>query len=200
MPIPENIHTLPAQTYEPVPEQGLSPVLDIGGGGEGVVGLLCEGVCVSVDRDASELTDAPEGPLKIVSDATTLPFLDGSFPRARAFFSFMYMEETTKAAVLDEIFRVLSPGATLLIEDLCVEDDYPAEIVLVSEESICAATRMLLQQARMVVEPSGAVALAALQRVADRFGNQSVAVVLSGGNLDWGQFPLVTETIDSSSA
>ncbi len=130
MPIPENVHTLPAVTYEPVPEQGLSPVLDIGGGGEGVVGLLCEGVCVSVDRDASELAEAPEGPLKIVSDATTLPFLDGSFPRARAFFSFMYMEETTKAAVLDEVFRVLTPGASLLIEDLRVDDDYPAEIVL----------------------------------------------------------------------
>jgi threonine dehydratase len=59
------------------------------------------------------------------------------------------------------------------------------DIILVSEESIRAATRTLAERVRLVAEPSGAVALAALTTGAERFAGQSVAVVVSGGNLDW---------------
>jgi threonine dehydratase len=56
-------------------------------------------------------------------------------------------------------------------------------IVTVTEEEILAATRAMLRQARLVVEPSGAVAAAAyLYRRGELPGGRTVAVV-SGGNL-----------------
>lgn len=60
------------------------------------------------------------------------------------------------------------------------------DIFLVSERSIRTSMRTLAESAHLVVEPSGAVALAALNQVADRFHGQTVAVVLTGGNLDFG--------------
>ena len=61
------------------------------------------------------------------------------------------------------------------------------EIVLVSEDEIIRAMRSLWERAKLVVEPSGAVPLAALLggRCADLRG-KSVGLILSGGNVDLG--------------
>ncbi|QDV22086.1 threonine ammonia-lyase [Aureliella helgolandensis] len=58
------------------------------------------------------------------------------------------------------------------------------DILVVSEEAILAATRTMLRDVRLVAEPSGAVALAALAENYAHFEGQRVAVVVSGGNLD----------------
>ena len=65
-------------------------------------------------------------------------------------------------------------------------------ILLVQEEEILAATRKLATDARLVAEPSGAVTLAALNRYRDQFRGQSVALVISGGNLDMSHCALGT--------
>jgi len=57
------------------------------------------------------------------------------------------------------------------------------EVVTVSEESISRALVLLLERAKMVVEPAGAVAVAAILDRPDRFATPAVAV-LSGGNVD----------------
>ncbi|MGN6251997.1 MAG: threonine ammonia-lyase [Marmoricola sp.] len=57
------------------------------------------------------------------------------------------------------------------------------EVVTVSEESISQALVLLLERAKVVVEPAGAVAVAALLDHPTRFGLPAVAV-LSGGNVD----------------
>jgi threonine dehydratase len=58
------------------------------------------------------------------------------------------------------------------------------DIVTVDEEAVESATRELVTRSRLVVEPSGAVTLAALrQRHDDLPGGPTVAVV-SGGNID----------------
>ena len=57
------------------------------------------------------------------------------------------------------------------------------EIVLVSEESLSRALLMLLERAKLVVEPAGAAAVAAMLDAPDRFETPAV-VVLSGGNVD----------------
>lgn len=59
-----------------------------------------------------------------------------------------------------------------------------AEVVLVEEQAIRAAVRWLALRVKLVVEPSGAVGLAALRSHADRFRGSRVGLVLSGGNLD----------------
>lgn len=61
--------------------------------------------------------------------------------------------------------------------------DYVDEIVTVSEDSISQALVALLERAKMVVEPAGATAVAALLDAPERFPTPVVAV-LSGGNVD----------------
>jgi len=57
------------------------------------------------------------------------------------------------------------------------------EIVTVSEESISRALVLLLERAKLVVEPAGAVAVAAILDQPDHYVTPAVAV-LSGGNVD----------------
>lgn len=57
------------------------------------------------------------------------------------------------------------------------------EVVTVSEESISQALVLLLERAKMVVEPAGAVGVAAILDHPDAFPTPAVAV-LSGGNVD----------------
>ena len=50
--------------------------------------------------------------------------------------------------------------------------------------------RAMAVSARLVVEPSGAVGFAALASTHERFAGQQVAMVLTGGNLDFGDCQL----------
>jgi threonine dehydratase len=61
------------------------------------------------------------------------------------------------------------------------------DIALVSEEEIRQAVRLLLERAKLLVEPSGAVSLAALLngRIGIRQPETVVVAVLSGGNVDF---------------
>ena len=61
--------------------------------------------------------------------------------------------------------------------------EYVDDVVTVSEESLSRALLMLLERAKLVVEPAGAAAVAALMDHPDRFPTPAVAV-LSGGNVD----------------
>jgi len=65
------------------------------------------------------------------------------------------------------------------------------EILLVEESTIASATRIIAAKARLVAEPSGAVALAAMLQHPSRFQGRKVAVIISGGNLDFDRFELI---------
>ncbi len=94
-------------------------VLDIGGGGEGVIGRLEGLLVIAIDCREDELAEAPKGPLKIFMDAKDLKFLDASFGAVTAFFSFMYFdEEADLKAALSEAFRVLKAGGCLHVWDV----------------------------------------------------------------------------------
>jgi threonine dehydratase len=62
-------------------------------------------------------------------------------------------------------------------------------IVTVSEESIVSGMRRIWEIMKIVVEPSGAVAYAALVEANVDVGNKRVGLVLTGGNLDLDSLP-----------
>jgi len=95
-------------------------ILDLGGGGEGIIGQLRGRQVVALDRRKDELAESAPGPIKIVADAQELPFLDGAFDAATAFFFLMYVPNTERMAVLKEAHRVLRPSAMLHIWDVTI--------------------------------------------------------------------------------
>lgn len=96
-------------------------ILDIGGGGEGVIGLLKGEKVVAIDLSKEELEESPPGPLKIVMDARDLMFLDDTFSTATAFFTLMYIQDEADCKqVFREVFRVLKPNGHFLIWDTTI--------------------------------------------------------------------------------
>lgn len=61
---------------------------------------------------------------------------------------------------------------------------YVDEIVLVTEDEIKKALIFLLERAKLLVEPSGAVSVAALMMNKANIKNKNVVSILSGGNID----------------
>ena len=57
-------------------------------------------------------------------------------------------------------------------------------VELASEGAIIAATRLLFERMKLVVEPSGAVPLAALREASSSRRARRIGVILSGGNVD----------------
>ena len=61
-----------------------------------------------------------------------------------------------------------------------------SEIIRVEEWEIIAAMKLIWERMKIIVEPSSAVALAALLREKERFQNEKVGIIISGGNVDLG--------------
>jgi len=93
-------------------------ILDIGGGGEGVIGQLKGKQVISIDSNKHELLEAVNGSLKIIMDATQLKFLDNSFNLVTAFYSLMYMTVHDHERVFNEVFRVLKKEGVFKIWDV----------------------------------------------------------------------------------
>ncbi len=67
--------------------------------------------------------------------------------------------------------------------------EYVDGIVRVTEEEIVEAMKLLWERMKIVVEPSSAVALAAVRKDPERFANKKVGIILSGGNVDLSKLP-----------
>src|SRR5690606_35879529 len=66
--------------------------------------------------------------------------------------------------------------------------DWVDDILTVDDDAIISAMRLLFERAKLLVEPSAAVPLAALL-VSPNHNAQAVGVVLSGGNVDLDALP-----------
>lgn len=69
------------------------------------------------------------------------------------------------------------------------------EILLVDDDSLVAAMVFLFERLKIVVEPSGASALAAVLSNADKFVGRRVGVIVSGGNVGVARFSALTERV-----
>ena len=94
-------------------------ILDIGGGGEGIIGQRFGREVTAIDKRKEELDEAENCKCKkIVMDATDMTFNDNSFHNCTAFFSLMYMSDETIMKVFKEAYRVLKNEGFFYIWDL----------------------------------------------------------------------------------
>jgi len=87
------------------------------------------------------------------------------------------VEDTTSTLAEGLATRTAFELPQLIMGDLL--DDF----VLVSDEALLAATRLMIEKTRNLVEPAGAAALAAVLGAPERFAGRTVAIVCSGGNI-----------------
>jgi threonine dehydratase len=87
------------------------------------------------------------------------------------------VEDTTTTFAEGLATRTAFELPQLILRELL--DDF----VLVSEDALKAATRLMIEKTRNLVEPAGAAALAAVLGDPERFAGRRVAIVCSGGNI-----------------
>lgn len=101
------------------------PILDIGGGGEGVISQRYPGQVIAIDKRKDELEEAPAIAVKIVMDASRMTFTDNCFDNITAFYSFMYILKSEHRNVVSEITRVLKPKGRFHLWDTEINEANP---------------------------------------------------------------------------
>ncbi|HLT34182.1 MAG TPA: pyridoxal-phosphate dependent enzyme, partial [Aquaticitalea sp.] len=66
---------------------------------------------------------------------------------------------------------------------------YVESIITVEEHEIIEAMKLIYERLKIVVEPSSAVALAAVNKDRQRFSNKKIGIIISGGNVDLTALP-----------
>jgi ubiquinone/menaquinone biosynthesis C-methylase UbiE len=97
-------------------------ILDIGGGGEGVIGQFAGVHVIAIDPSERELKEAPGDCLKIIMNAKDLKFLDETFDTITVFFTMMYIPMSDHKQVFKEIYRVLKPKGETFLWDLKIPE------------------------------------------------------------------------------
>lgn len=77
---------------------------------------------------------------------------------------------------------------TLSERTLAIIKAHVTDILLVSDEEIKAALRLVYERMKIIIEPSCAVPLAAVLKNVDLFKGKKVGIILSGGNVDLSKF------------
>lgn len=115
-------HIYPKQIIEvnAIPSGNL---LDIGGGGEGVIAQIGHNRVTAVDQRQDEIdeakSNAPEAKW-VCADARKLDFNNNYFDNATAFFSGMYMTEEVQEDVFKEVSRLIVRGGKFWIWDAVI--------------------------------------------------------------------------------
>ncbi len=96
-------------------------ILDIGGGGQGIIGQFKGEQVIAIDPNKNELEEAPSSDgLKIIMDAKDLQFLDNTFDTATAFFTLMYIPKEEHKTIFQEIHRVLKKNGEFTLWDATI--------------------------------------------------------------------------------
>ena len=101
----------------------------------------------------------------------------------RSFHSGKIETNETTNTIADGLKTVLGDRTFPIIQK------YVTDIIRVSEDEIVSAMKLIWERMKIIVEPSSAVALAAVLREPDRFQGKKVGIVISGGNVDLGNLP-----------
>jgi threonine dehydratase len=88
--------------------------------------------------------------------------------------------EVAKNATIADGLRVTTPGKLTFP----IVQEKVADILLVSDEEMIETLTWMLERMKVLVEPSGVAAAAAVRHRKANFSGRRVGVVLSGGNVD----------------
>ncbi|WP_259015770.1 threonine ammonia-lyase [Emticicia fluvialis] len=153
-------------TVELIEQAGLLDVVmaPVGGGG------LLSGTALAahyLQPDAEVIAGEPEG----AADAV-LSFRSGKIEKA-------------------PYLKTIADGLLTNLGDKTLEiiRKYVKDIIIVSDDEIVEAMRLIWEQLKIVIEPSAAVPFAALLKHKERFANKRVGIILTGGNVDLGKLP-----------
>lgn len=105
-------------------------ILDIGGGGECIIGRIFGAQVTAIDSSREELDEAPDCCEKLLMDAAALSFPDESFDNITFFYSLMFMNSETQEKAIAEAVRVLKPGGELYIWDCDIDSAYPDPFIV----------------------------------------------------------------------
>ena len=101
----------------------------------------------------------------------------------RGFTSGQRVEAQTPETIADGL------RSTLGVRNFSIITEQVNDIVLASEQAIIEAMRLVWMRMKIVIEPSAAVALAAVMENPGMFSEKRVAIILSGGNVDLDALP-----------
>ena len=109
----------------------------------------------------------------------------GADDAARSKSSGIFIQQTAPQTIADGLLTSMGDMTWPVIRDL-VE-----AVVTVTEEEIVQAMRLTWERAKLLIEPSSAVAVAAVMATAFRSlpGMRKIGIVLSGGNVNLDQLP-----------
>ncbi len=131
MPIDLSFFETPLQTIELRELPGNGHIIDVGGGGEGLVSRIGGAQVCAVDIDMNKIREAQIHGFSsqwLLADAQTLPLKDASFDTATLWFSLGFIRDwSAKEQVVDEVVRVLKPEGLISILGAtidCLEDRF----------------------------------------------------------------------------
>lgn len=108
---------------ETIPEGN---IIDIGGGGEGIIAQIGRERVTAIDKHQSEIDEAkhkaPEATW-VLADAKDLDYSNDHFDNATSFFSIMYMSNEDKIDVFKEVYRVLKPHGEFWVWDSSISKE-----------------------------------------------------------------------------
>lgn len=130
--IQELTYCVETRSIELTPIETDGFILDIGGGGQGIIGKLNGRQVVAIDKNESELRETQNEVLKVMMNATDLKFLPESFEACTSFFSLMYIPKNSHLKVFKEAHRVLKDDGRFLLWDVKIPEkfgDYKAFMI-----------------------------------------------------------------------
>ena len=101
----------------------------------------------------------------------------------RSFHSKQIEINTTTNTIADGLKTILGDQTLPLILN------FVDSIIRVEEDEIIEAMKLIWERMKIVVEPSSAVALAAVLREGQRFSGKRIGIIISGGNVDLSNLP-----------
>ncbi len=102
---------------------------------------------------------------------------------AKSFYLSWKNKLLTSTGIADTIAEGLATGKAYELPFLILRDRID-DIVLVSDEELKKAIKLLLETEGVVAEPAGAAAMAAACKIRDRLYNKKTVIMVTGGNID----------------